>query len=231
MRLIQIPFSHNCVKVRRTLELKGLPFEIEDISPVDRSTVRDASGQGLVPVLVDGDRSVSDSTAILLYLESTYPERPLLPVDPALRAECLVLEDWANAAFMELTRRLAYWNVLASPGVLESLFFPADRGLRRRIKRKVARRVVRRRFRLSEARNRRDEAEARRLAGLAVARLDGRPHLVGGTLTLADVALAAMSAPMAGAAAVRDDPQVRELLAWGRTILGEEAVSHYRPAA
>ncbi|KAG9156933.1 hypothetical protein Leryth_015506 [Lithospermum erythrorhizon] len=39
-----------------------------------------------VPVLVDGDVVVSDSYSILLYLEEKYPEKPLLPVDPQLRA-------------------------------------------------------------------------------------------------------------------------------------------------
>ncbi|MBA2564471.1 MAG: glutathione S-transferase N-terminal domain-containing protein, partial [Gemmatimonadetes bacterium] len=116
MRLIQIPYSHNCVKVRRALELKGLPFDTEDIAPMDRSAPKRASGQALVPVLVDGERAIADSTAILLYLEERYPERPLLPAESRLRAECLLLEDWADAAFMALTRRLAYWAVLAQPG-------------------------------------------------------------------------------------------------------------------
>ncbi|KAL6128901.1 hypothetical protein ACLB2K_072254 [Fragaria x ananassa] len=39
-----------------------------------------------VPVLVDGDVVVSDSFAILLYLEEKYPQRPLLPADPRLKA-------------------------------------------------------------------------------------------------------------------------------------------------
>ncbi|KAL8541891.1 hypothetical protein ACS0TY_002947 [Phlomoides rotata] len=36
---------------------------------------------GFVPVLVDGDIVVSDSFAILLYLEEKYPQHPLLPQD------------------------------------------------------------------------------------------------------------------------------------------------------
>ncbi|KAF3684927.1 Glutathione S-transferase zeta class [Capsicum annuum] len=39
-----------------------------------------------VPVLVDGDVVISDSYAILLYLEEKYHQRPLLPVEPQLRA-------------------------------------------------------------------------------------------------------------------------------------------------
>nr|GMD47161.1 glutathione S-transferase zeta class-like [Ipomoea batatas] len=36
---------------------------------------------GLVPALVDGDFVISDSFAILMYLEDKYPQHPLLPID------------------------------------------------------------------------------------------------------------------------------------------------------
>ncbi len=54
------------------------------------------SGQELVPVLVDGDRVVSDSPAILAYLEERFPERPLYPADPARRTELQLFVDWFN---------------------------------------------------------------------------------------------------------------------------------------
>jgi glutathione S-transferase len=223
MQLIQIPFSHNCVKVRRALELKGLPFETLNIAPMERAPVRRASGQELVPVLVDGGRAIADSTAILLYLEETHPEPPLLPRDPRRRAECLVLEDWADAAFMSLTRRLAYWNALRTPDAIESRFFPGARGLWRRAGGILARRALRRRFRLSEWQNERDEPEARRLSRLAMERLDGRAYLVGDSVTIADLALAAMAYPLRHASpAVRDDASVQALLAWSRRMLGDE---------
>jgi len=229
LKLIQIPFSHTCIKVRRALEMKGLAHEIQDISPVDRSAVFAASGQGLVPVLVDGGRTITDSTAILLYLEETYPQRPLLPEEPAQRAECLLLEDWSNAILTALTRRLAYWHTLSVPGTLERLFFPGSRGLRRWIEGRLGRRAVRKRFGLSADRNSRDEVEVRRVAQLAMNRLGGRPYLVGEAPTLADIALAALSAPLwAAAPHVRDDPPVRALLEWGREIVGDEVVSLYR---
>jgi glutathione S-transferase len=222
VRLIQIPFSHNCIKVRRALELKGLSFETLDINPLDRRPVRQASGQGLVPVLVDGERAIADSTEILLYLESAYPEPPLLPREAEQRAECLLLEDWADSAFMALTRRIAYWHALARPDAIESLFCPEARGVSRRVRGALARRLLRRRFGLSRGRSRRDETEALRLARLAAERLGGRGYLVGDSVTLADVALAAMSLPLRLAApAVRGDPHVRTLLAWGKRILGE----------
>jgi glutathione S-transferase len=118
--LIQIPFSHNCVKVRVALALKGVRYVTRDIAPTSRGEVRAASGQGLVPVLLVDGRAITDSTAIVLFLESQHPDPPLVPGDPALRAECLLLEDWADRAFMALSRRISYANVLARPGALGS---------------------------------------------------------------------------------------------------------------
>jgi glutathione S-transferase len=221
MKLIQIPYSHNCVKVRRALELKGLPFETEDIAPAERKSVLAQSGQRRVPVLIDGGRAVVESTAILLYLEERYPEKALLPREPSLRAECLLLEDWADAAFMDLTRRIAYWQILKTPGRLEGLFFPGASGPARLVKGIIGRRLVVRRFGLSEGRNRGDEAEAVRVAKIAIDRLGGRPFLVGDGVTIADITLAAMAAPLDVAAnSVKGDASVAALLAWGRGILG-----------
>jgi glutathione S-transferase len=111
VRLFQIPFSHNCVKVRKTLDLKGLPYETVDIKAYARRDVKRVSGQTLVPALVDDGNVVTDSTRILLYLEERYPQTPLLPRDPRERAECLVLEEWADSTFMALTRRIAYRRI------------------------------------------------------------------------------------------------------------------------
>src|SRR5436309_8881 len=87
------------------------------------------------PVAATRERGASgpaaDCTPRLLYLEQTYPRPPLLPADPALRAECLLLEDWSDAVLLPLTRRLAYWHTLSVPGTIERLFFPGSRGLRR----------------------------------------------------------------------------------------------------
>ena len=228
MRLIQIPFSHNCVKVRVALDLKGAAYETQDIAPMDRASVVKASGQGLVPVLVDGTRAIADSTAILLYLEDRFPEPPLLPRSAAERAECLLLEDWADQAFMALARRIAYGSVLAQPGRLAALFFPGESGPARWIKERIARRRVAERFGLSPARHRRDADEARRLAALAVDRLRGRRWLIGDRPTIADVALASMSAPLAADPELREDAAVRELLGWGASLVPPETVAGYR---
>lgn len=227
MKLIQIPFSHNCIKVRVALAHKNLPYEVEDIPPRDRSRPLSASRQGLVPVLVDGDRAIADSTAILLYLEERHPDPPLLPRDALERARCLVLEDWADRAFMEVSRRIAYGTILGRPGMLASMFFPGERGLKARIKERAAKRVVQKRFRISDARHVKDLADARRAAVLAMDLLNGRPWLQEMGPTVADIALATMSAPLAVASDLRDDAVVRALLAWGVKLLPQDVAARY----
>jgi glutathione S-transferase len=223
VKLLEIPFSHNSVKVRRVLALKGLDYERESINPAIRRNLIRLSGQELSPVMVDGETVVADSTAIVLYLEEAYPDPPLLPDQPDERAQCLLLEDWADGAFMELTRRLAYWVFLSSGGSLGDLFFPRHPKAVRSLFSPFGAMVIRRRFGLSAKQAKRDEVEARRAAKLAVDRLAGRPFLVGERVTLADVTLAAMSAPLQFTPPqVRDDPAVAQLLEWDRTVLEDE---------
>jgi len=97
MHLFAIPRSLNVERVTLALGHKGLPVEIALIDPRDREAVREASGQELVPVLVDDDGTVVfDSPVILEHIEGRHPEHPLWPADPARRAEIDVFIDWFN---------------------------------------------------------------------------------------------------------------------------------------
>jgi glutathione S-transferase len=46
-----------------------------------------------IPVLVDGETVIYDSTIILEYLEERFPKAPLFPAGAAERARCRILED------------------------------------------------------------------------------------------------------------------------------------------
>ncbi|KDP32464.1 hypothetical protein JCGZ_13389 [Jatropha curcas] len=77
-------------RVRIALNLKGVNYEY---IPVNLLKGQQHSPEflklnpiGYVPVLVDGDIVISDSFAILLYLDEKYPQHPLLPRDVQRRA-------------------------------------------------------------------------------------------------------------------------------------------------
>ena len=97
MELYQFEASHYCEKVRLILDYKQLPYKTVEVTPgVGQVDLYRLSGQRQVPVLKDGATVVADSTAIATYLDETYPERPVLPADGAMRGLCLMLEDWAD---------------------------------------------------------------------------------------------------------------------------------------
>ena len=95
-------FSPYCWRTRLALAHKGLAVETVPWRFTEKAEIA-ASGQGLVPVLVDGDRWVSDSWTIANYLEDTYPDRPSL---------------FGGAAARSLTR---YYSVLAD-GLVAAIF-------------------------------------------------------------------------------------------------------------
>jgi glutathione S-transferase len=96
LRVLSTPFSTNCERVALALAYKGLGVEWVEVPYDDRARVEEVSGQPLVPVLLDGDRVLPDSPAILRYLEDRWPEPPLYPRDPARRAEVETFLDWFN---------------------------------------------------------------------------------------------------------------------------------------
>jgi glutathione S-transferase len=96
LRLYRVPYSTNVERIALALAHKGVEVEYVDVGYDDRSEVVRISGQELVPVLVDGDRVVTDSPVILEYLEERFPEPPLFPADPARREELRTFLDWFN---------------------------------------------------------------------------------------------------------------------------------------
>jgi glutathione S-transferase len=96
LRVLRIPFSTNVERVALALAHKRLSVRWVDVDPADRAEVVRLSGQELVPVLEHEGRVLHDSPVILEYLEEQFPEPPLLPPDPALRAEVRVFCDWFN---------------------------------------------------------------------------------------------------------------------------------------
>jgi maleylacetoacetate isomerase len=70
--------------------------------------------QKFVPVLVDGEVSLTQSLAIIEYLEETHPQPPLLPADPAGRARVRALA-LAVACDIHPLNNLRVLNYLKDP--------------------------------------------------------------------------------------------------------------------
>jgi len=93
--LYDFPTSSAAFRTRIALGLKGLDFERRRIDlraggqrSVDFLTL---NPQGLVPALVEDGQVLTQSLAIIEYLDETRPEPPFLPADPAGRARVRAL--------------------------------------------------------------------------------------------------------------------------------------------
>jgi glutathione S-transferase len=97
MKIIGSYVSPYVRKVLACLALKRLDYEIDPITPFfgDDQFER-LSPLRRIPVLIDGDFTLCDSSVICAYLDEAYPGRPLLPDAPADRARARWLEEFAD---------------------------------------------------------------------------------------------------------------------------------------
>lgn len=89
-------FSPPCWATKMSMKHKGLEFETIPWRFTDKDVIA-FSGQGRVPVLIDGEREVHDSWQIALYLDETYPENPLMKSD-TLRTSARFTKAWVDNA-------------------------------------------------------------------------------------------------------------------------------------
>jgi glutathione S-transferase len=80
------------------LNLKGLRYQVDPITPFyGNDEFGRLSPLRRIPVMIDGDVTLSDSSVICAYLDEAYPQRPLLPASPADRARARWLEEFADS--------------------------------------------------------------------------------------------------------------------------------------
>ncbi|WP_320666562.1 glutathione S-transferase family protein [Prochlorococcus sp. MIT 1307] len=97
LELNQFRHSAFCLKVRMVLGAKKLSYRVVDIAPgKDQLGVFRKSGQRKVPVLIDGDKVIHDSSAIIRHLEAEHPKPKLIPDNPQQETQVHLIEDWAD---------------------------------------------------------------------------------------------------------------------------------------
>ncbi|MBU6469595.1 MAG: glutathione S-transferase family protein [Gammaproteobacteria bacterium] len=97
-------------KVLVCLELKGLKYEIDPIAPfVGNEEFARLSPLKRVPVLLDGELVLNDSSVICQYLEDKHPAPALYPQDIGVRAKARWIEEYADTRLADgLLWRLFY---------------------------------------------------------------------------------------------------------------------------
>jgi glutathione S-transferase len=188
------PHSPCARRVRIVLREKGLVWKshVLDLTRMEQKAdwYLKLNPNGIVPTLVHGDRVVWESNVITEYLDAVFPENPLYPADPWLRAQAKMWQAFELEMAKEF-RPLMYHRVIG----------PVDRARSREELLADVQRSTRDEAQLAWVRrvydgNVLDDAEAARLDALLVRRLDrldaqlaGNEFLVGDRFTIADISV------------------------------------------
>ncbi len=143
----------------KAIALELVPVGLGDPNPDFLS----ASPFRKMPALRDDDFTISDSSAIVTYIEAKYPEPALLPSDPADRARTIWFDEFADTILVAAAGKI-FFNRVVSPKFLGK---PGD-----------------------EAAAKLGEEELIPIFAYLEGVIPASHHLVGDTLTLADIAVA-----------------------------------------
>ena len=224
LELHQFRHSAFCLKVRMVLQAKGLSYRTVEVTPgVGQVAVFRLSGQRQVPVLVDGDTVLADSTAIALHLEERGADPALLPTDSREAAQVRLLEDWADTTLAAAVR-LALAQAAALDPRLRVALLPDDLpDPIRTVMGAIPGGWV---SNVTELVNQNDRADLLATLEQLSASVQAKPWLVGEAMSLADLAVAAQlsllrfpassGAALAGTGVpgLSDHPKLQPLFQW-----------------
>jgi glutathione S-transferase len=97
----------------KEIELESRPLGLGSDDPEFRA----ASPFGKIPALQDGDFSISDSSAIVAYLEAVKPDPVLIPSEPRARAQTIWFDEFADTVLFDCGR-IMFFNRLVAPRFL-----------------------------------------------------------------------------------------------------------------
>jgi glutathione S-transferase len=110
------PGSPYVRKVLAVCEMKGVPYRLDPIVPFfgdDRFS--ELNPLRRIPVYIDDEVSVSDSTVICEYLEERYPSPALLPSTPAERARARWIEEFADTRIGDVFIWRIFYEAVINP--------------------------------------------------------------------------------------------------------------------
>ena len=155
----------------------------------------EASPFGKIPAFRDpgagpggSDLVLADSSAIAHYIDARYPEPPLIPADPAQRGETVWLDEFADTILMGVGGRM-FFNRFVMPFAMGQSGDLADA-------------------------DKAEEKDLPRVLDWLERRIGERRWLVGDTITLADLSVAAPFANIAHAGHALDAARYPAIAGW-----------------
>jgi glutathione S-transferase len=115
-----VPVSVHTRKVVVTAIEKGLAYTNEPVIPLNPPPGWEhLSPTGKIPVMVDGDVSLCDSTVICTYLERAYPARPVYPRETKDYIDALWFEEYADGTIYREVVHPLFFQGYIRPNILK----------------------------------------------------------------------------------------------------------------
>jgi glutathione S-transferase len=111
--------SHPSQAARKMLEVKGAEYRLVDVLPLNQRVHLRLAGfrGGTVPALkLDGEK-IQGTRDISRAIDRRWPEPPLFPADPELRARIEEAERWGDQELQPIPRRLFRYGVATDSGL------------------------------------------------------------------------------------------------------------------
>jgi glutathione S-transferase len=122
----KLRFSPFCWRAKMALLHKGLAFETTPWRFTEKDLIA-RTGQGRVPVLIDGIEWVHDSWQIAIYLDRRYPDRPALMASESELAAAHFVNSWCDLALHPALRPLVFLDVLNAAADKDRAYFRENR--------------------------------------------------------------------------------------------------------
>jgi glutathione S-transferase len=114
--LIGSPVSPYVRKVLAACAIKGVKVELDPISPMyGNDDFERISPLRRVPVWLEGDLVLCDSSVIVQYIEETRPGPSLWPADPVQRAKARWLEEFADTRLFDVLGWRLFFQIALKP--------------------------------------------------------------------------------------------------------------------
>lgn len=201
-RLVTIGVSHFCEKARWALDRAGWRYTEDKHAPVMHMPVALAAArQTSTPILVLPHGTIKDSTDILHFVDRELPEPArLFPDESKLRADVEGLEEELDKRLGPSTRRFAYFYLMQDDDAFVETITAgvprAERALVASLRKPIAA-MMKRGLKITEDGAARCKQRIDSIWDMVDERLaDGRRYLTGNRFTAADLAFAALAAPV-----------------------------------
>jgi glutathione S-transferase len=198
--LITMPHSHYAEKARWALDRLSMPYREEPHVPLLHRLATRRQGGGSVPVFVQGDKRLVDSTDILCHVDAGCGGGRLYPRDPDGRRTVDALEERFDRELGPHTRRWAYFQLLPHRPLLHPLMakgVPRIESSLLTLGLPIVVLAIRKGLRITPDGAQRSMLKVRGIfSEISDLLADGREYLVGDRFTAADLTFAALASPV-----------------------------------